>query len=231
MSEVPDFYNEQAENIQNAETIREMSSKYQRFLDAYLEKSYEEWSSRWLLELVKANWDNIDFKIFLEYLLDNPEKFKDDDVYQLAELRNATANLKEEIESIWPRDFQIVWGRMWSYEFMWNDEIKYLWRNFYEVDIDFSKIRNHEVTSWLNIKAQYDRWDKFYIHYDGNNVIKYYSWNSLERRRLLWHEVINHKNETVIEWNTIYNRWAEQDIYLRDLWMHLTVKFFQKRER
>jgi hypothetical protein len=42
MTELPDFYRDHANSIDNAETIREMQSKYQRFLDSYLQKSYEE---------------------------------------------------------------------------------------------------------------------------------------------------------------------------------------------
>lgn len=232
MTELPDFYRDQANSIDNAETIREMQSKYQRFLDSYLQKSYEEWVDNWLLSLIQANWDQIDFKTFIDYLLKNKqENFGNDDVYQLAELRNQVINLREELEDLWPRDFQIIWWKMWSYEFRWSENFKYLGRNFYEVNIDFSKIKNHEVNSWLNIRTTYNRGDKFYIHYDWNNVIKYYSWNSFENRRLLWQQVISHKNETVVRWNTIYNRWAEQNIYLRDLWMQLRIKFFQKRER
>lgn len=232
MTEVPDFYRDQGEAIENAPAIREMQSTYSRFLDAYLEKSFDEWIDRWLLSLVQANWDQINFKNFLDYLLQNEqENFSNDDVYQLAELRNEVINLREELEDLGPRDFQIVWWRMWSYEFIWSDSFEYLWGNFYEVNIDFSKVSRQEVASWLNIRTQFDRWDKFYIHYDWNNVIKYYSGRDFNNRRLLWQEVISHKEETVVSWNTIYERGAEQDVYLRDLWMNLRIKFFEKRER
>jgi uncharacterized protein YeeX (DUF496 family) len=42
MSEIPDFYRNQANTIENAEIIRNMQSKYQRFLDNYLQKSFDE---------------------------------------------------------------------------------------------------------------------------------------------------------------------------------------------
>ena len=48
--------------------------------------------------------------------------------------------------------------------------------------------------------------------------------------RLLWHEVIDHKQETIIRWWKIYNRWAVEDIYLRKLGMNLKIKFFEKRK-
>lgn len=232
MSEIPDFYKNQASTIENAEIIRNMQSKYQRFLDNYLQKSFDEWVDRWLLELVKANWDNINFRVFIDYLLNTQADLLDaDDVYQLAALRNEVINLREEIEQLWARDFEIIQWNIWSYSFMWNDSFKYLWRNFYEVNIDFSKIKTKEVRSWLNIERQYNRWEKFYIEYDWNNVIKYYSGRNFNNKRLLWHEVISHKFEIERRWNTVYRKWAEQDLYLSRLWMNLRIKFFEKRER
>jgi len=230
-SDIPDFYKEQWEIVNKSSTIREMKSKYDRFLWAYLQKSFEEWTDKWLLEVVKANWDNINFRIFLDYLLkNNPEKLSNDDLYQIAALRNEAVNLREEIEDMGPRDFQIIEWNIWDYRFMWSDSFEYLWNNFYAVKVDFAKINNHRVNSWLNIETTYRRWDKFFIQYDGNNVIKYYSGRSQDNMRLLWHEVIDHKQETIIRWWKIYNRWAVEDIYLRKLWMNLKIKFFEKRK-
>ena len=104
-SDIPDFYREQWEIVNKSSTIREMKSKYDRFLWAYLQKSFEEWTDKWLLEVVKANWDNINFRIFLDYLLkNNPEKLSNDDLYLLDML-------------IWALDFVSNTSSFFSKEF------------------------------------------------------------------------------------------------------------------
>ena len=131
---------------------------------------------------------------------------------------------------MWPRDFQIIEWNIWDYRFMWSDSFEYMWNNFYAVKVDFSKIKNHKINSWLNIETTYRKWDKFFIQYDWNNIIKYYSGRSQDNIKLLWHEVIDHKQETIVRWWKIYNRWAVEEIYLRKLWMNLKIKFFEKRK-
>ncbi|MDD3145142.1 MAG: hypothetical protein PHV23_03430 [Candidatus Gracilibacteria bacterium] len=229
--DVPDFYRNQGEIINKGPIIGEMKSKYDRFLNAYLQKTFEEGTDKGLLQLVKANGDNINFRVFLDYLLkNNPENLNNDDLYQLAALRNDVVNLREEIEDMGPRDFQIVEGNIGDYRFMGSDSFEYMGNNFYAVKVDFSKIRDHRVNSWLNIETTYRRGDKFFIQYDGNNVIKYYSGRSQNNMKLLGHEVIDHKQETIVRGGKIYNRGAVEDIYLRKLGMNLKIKFFEKRK-
>ena len=219
------FYNAENSYLNKSSTIGKMEKKYERYLLNYLKKDFEEGVDKGLVTTVKAKWDKISFITYLDQLLRYDKDLSIDDSYQIAQLREAILETKEEKEIQWPRDFQIIDWNIWKYKFEWDDSFQYLWNNFYAVKIDFDKVKEHKIASWLKIRNTYTKWDLFFIHYDWNNVIKYYSWRSFQDKEPLWHETIDHKKEIVRSWRTIYEKWAEQNIYLKRLWMNLKIKF------
>jgi hypothetical protein len=219
-----------------------MWALYNGRLNNILDKDYENisWKNAWerLLKQVIRDWNKIQFWRYLKYLIESWQIDSNnnyDDIDQIWDLQDQLGTLKEQVEEMWSKDFQIVEWSIWDYEFRWSDNFEYLWSNFYAVKIDFSKIKHHNINSWINIKKTYTKWDIFFIHYDGNNVIKYYSWRNFEDKKLVWHEVIDHKQELVKQkkWykkEIYYERWAKEKIYLKELEMNLTLKFFQKEK-
>lgn len=219
------FYNEQSEFINSIEANTEMESIYKKWLEEYLSKKYEEWWDEQILEIAKALWNAKDLKNYLDFLLKNAQTDKRilDDISQLARLKNKLSDLKEETELLWPKDFEIIWGRRWSYEFV-HDDFEYIWNNRYKVEVNFQKRQNKLIT--------YGRNEQFFIEYAWKNTIKYYNQNE----RFLWIWVIDHKQEekTIVDISgnrieqTKYGRGVEQSVYLPELRVHLTMKFHEK---
>jgi len=226
--------------IDTRENKKSIEKKYLIFIKKYLEKKYNEWVDQWLVDLIEANWDKIDFLDYLDYILKiNPDDLGLDDIYQIANLKNEIREIREEVEDLWPRDFQIIDWNIWSYTFKWKDTFKYLWKNFYAVKIDFDKINNISKQWWWSITLNYTKWDIFFINYDWKNIIKYYVWKNFNEKRFVGHKVIDHKFEKIKRkeyknWKKQiieYRRWAEEKIYLEKLEMNLTIKFFEKKLR